>query len=357
MKRLFRFTACVLLLGLLHFRAEAQFTSLYVFGDGMCTTTNNYASNPSWYYGHRYCNGRVWVEVLSQWQGLAYDSNKNWSFYGHYSPNLVTNTSNFVAPADIGSALVAVWVNDADFVGNLENPNFRPLDMSKIVIWTNAINQSLSNHQAAIQTLYGKGVRTLLMPNAVDLTKVPAYSGFSAANKSFVRQRTIDFNTGFSLVLSNSTATLPGLTIYAADVFGLLDDVHAYPAKYGFTDVTSDCVDDGYTTLNGPTAGWYAFWDDTNPTAKFQLILADRFEQLISPMRFGAVTVLGDTTRLDLSHVPVGRDGVLEGSTDFVNWGADQSITSTNISQSLFAPANEPRRFYRARFPLVWSWP
>ena len=77
-KNLFRFTASVLLLGSLSARAEAQFTSLYVFGDGMCTTTNN-GSGYAWYYGNRFCNGRVWVEVLSQWQGLTYNSNKNWS--------------------------------------------------------------------------------------------------------------------------------------------------------------------------------------------------------------------------------------------------------------------------------------
>src|SRR5690348_16200635 len=44
------------------FSAPAMITSLYVFGDGVSTTTNN--TNPSvayLYYGHRFCNGRVWV--------------------------------------------------------------------------------------------------------------------------------------------------------------------------------------------------------------------------------------------------------------------------------------------------------
>ncbi|OYV07059.1 MAG: hypothetical protein CFE26_03060, partial [Verrucomicrobiales bacterium VVV1] len=58
------------------------FSSLYVFGDGVCTTTDN-ASGANYFYGNRYCNGRVWVEVLAQWQGLAYDSAKNKSFFGN----------------------------------------------------------------------------------------------------------------------------------------------------------------------------------------------------------------------------------------------------------------------------------
>ncbi len=38
--------------------------------------------------------------------------------------------------------------------------------------WNNAINSSLANHSQAISTLYAKGARTLIMPNAVDITKV-----------------------------------------------------------------------------------------------------------------------------------------------------------------------------------------
>jgi phospholipase/lecithinase/hemolysin len=352
---LFRFTAGVVLFATLSLRAEAQFTSLYVFGDGMCTTTNNISGYP-YYYGNRYCNGRVWVEVLAQWQGLAYNSNKNWSYFGHYSPKLLANLTNFTAP-DLSTALVAVWVNDADFVGFLSDSSFRPYDLSNIAKWTNAINQSLSNHQAAIQMLYAKGTRTLLTPNAVDLTQVPNYAGLSAANKSFIRQRTMDFNTRFNLLLSNATTTLPGLKVHAPDAFQLLDDVHSHPASYEFTNVTSNCVDDGHTALNGPAAALYAFWDYLNPTAKCQMILADRFQQLISPVKFSGATALGNTNRLELIHVPAGRGGVLEASTNLLNWATDQNITSTNTSQSLFVPASEPQRFYRARFPLVWTWP
>jgi len=42
----------------------------------------------------------VWVEVLAQRQGLNYESSKNWSYYGHYSANLVTNVNSFAAPTN-----------------------------------------------------------------------------------------------------------------------------------------------------------------------------------------------------------------------------------------------------------------
>ena len=91
----------------------------------------------------RNSNGRVWVELLAQQLGLNtnfwYSNNilnqvpytnlsastTNWSystnnrsFYGNYSPFLVTNINHFTAPADAATALFIVWVNDADFVGD-----------------------------------------------------------------------------------------------------------------------------------------------------------------------------------------------------------------------------------------------
>ena len=101
---------------------------MYIFGDGACTTTTN-TSSGGLYYGLRNSNGRVWVEVLAQRQGLSADSitNADWSnsinnysYYGQFSPILVTNLNSFIPPADGNTALFVVWVCDADFVGDME---------------------------------------------------------------------------------------------------------------------------------------------------------------------------------------------------------------------------------------------
>jgi len=93
-KNLIHFTVGVLLFGLTVFRAQAGFTSLYIFGDGASTTTNYGVAPTNLYYGKRNSNGRVWVEVLAQRQGLGANSitnvswsnsSNNWSYYGQYS--------------------------------------------------------------------------------------------------------------------------------------------------------------------------------------------------------------------------------------------------------------------------------
>lgn len=349
-------TACLLLPGACVFPSRAAFTSLYVFGDGVCTTTNN-PSAGAYYYGKRYTNGRTWVEVLAERQGLLYDPDKNWSYFGHYSPNLVINVSNFTAPSDAQTALFVVWVDDADFVYDLSY--YAPYASNNLAVWTNAINRSLTNHLKAVHTLYAKGARTLIMPNAVDLTEVPYYSGLSSANKRFVRQRIVDFNAAFRIAMSNAAASLSDLTIYTPDFFTLLDNLVAQPGDYGFTPCGKDALDDPSLTdksLDGPGAN-YLFWDYLDPTAKAHAVMADLVQQLLSPVHFVNIVSLNGINRLEIGNIPIGRDGILELSANLTDWSPQEDFDSTNAVQSILVPATGSRQFYRLRFPFAWSWP
>jgi len=132
-----------LLFGSAVFPAQAAFSNLYVFGDSISTTTNNPATGPL-YYGQRYSNGRVWVEVLAQRQGLTYNANQNWSYFSNTSTTLVANVSSFNAPSDASNALFVIWVNNSD----LYYPAL--YDGSSMSQWTSAINQSQTNHYTGI---------------------------------------------------------------------------------------------------------------------------------------------------------------------------------------------------------------
>jgi phospholipase/lecithinase/hemolysin len=384
-----------LLFGIVVFPARAAFTSLYIFGDGVSTTTNNTLGPAALYYGLRYCNGRVWVELLAQQLGLpnnywystnssnqvsytnltatttnwSYSSN-NWSYFGDASSNLVAHVNNFTAPSDASNALFIVWVDDADFVGYMGNSSFSPFNSNNIAIWTNAINQSISNHFEAITNLYIKGVRTLVMPDAVDITEIPYYSARSSADKSFVRQRIIDFNTAFAVMLSNAMVLHPDLKIYQPDFFSLLDNILTNAATYGLTNAlysghTVDAVNAYYNygmlpniNLNGP-GGNYIFWDNLDPSAKAQAIMVDVVEQLVAPPQISQITSQNGSNQLALANVPVGLNGVLLGSTNLTltSWTAVTNFSSTNTVQPVFVPVSGPMQFYRLSFPFAWTWP
>jgi len=338
--------------------AEPAFTSLHVFGDGVCSTTNS--TGAPYYYDNRWCNGRTWVEVLSQWQTLSFDiTNDNCSFYGHYSPLLVNNVANHTPPPDVGTALYVIWVGNADFVWDVYN--LKPYDSSNLTKWTTTNNVWLSNHFTAVTNLYAKGVRSLIMPNVVDLGKTPTedWSGMTPSDRAFIRERVIEFNTALSSMISNLMASLPGLTIWSPDSFTLFDQVLADPANYGMVHPEVGALfDDSLAdkSLNGPGAE-YVFWDDMHPTARFQMYLADLVQRMLFPVRIGSIATSNGSNLLAAVNVPVGRDGVVQGSTNLVDWPDLQSFESINTTQTIDVPASGPMQFYRLQFTFNWSWP
>jgi len=393
-KSLIRFTGCVLLVGLVVFPARAAFTSLYIFGDGVSTTTTNSVAGFEPYYGLRHCNGRVWVELLAQQLNLtnnywystnssnqvsytnlsasstnwSYSSN-NWSYYGDDSPSLVANVRAFAAPPNASNALFVVWVNDADFVDDIGNVYYS--SGTNITLWTNAINQSLTNHWTVMTNLYfAKGVRALVMPDAVDITEIPEYNTISSsADKSFIRQMVIYFNAAFTTMLSNAPVSCPGLKIYEPDFFSLLDNILANPAAYGVTNALylGESIDviTAYNNsllssdaLNGPGTN-YIFWDQDDPTAKVQAIMAGTAKQLIAPVQVTNVASFGGSNQLSMANVPIGPNGIVQGSTNLAltNWTTVTNFNSTNSAQSVFVPISGPLEFYRLSFPFASSWP
>jgi thermolabile hemolysin len=334
--------------------AKAAFTALYVFGDSLSTTTNNPSVGPS-YYGQRYSNGRVWVEVLAQRQGLTYNPTNNWSYFGDTSTNLVANVNSFNAPLDASNALFVVWVNDADL--------FYPAQYSgtNMAQWTNAINQSQTNHYKAVTSLYAKGVRTLIMPNAVDISTIPYFNG--SGNANFIHLRCLDYNVSFSNTLNLIRASCPNLTIYEPDFYTLLTNLLAHPANYGVTNalyngLSIDALEDGYTVTNGPGTN-YIFWDYKDPTAMVHAWMANLAQQLLSPARISQLTALNGSNQLILANVPVGQNGLVLGRTNVMSgtWTTNVTFVSSNATQTVFVPASSPSWFYRLSYLYSWTWP
>jgi phospholipase/lecithinase/hemolysin len=360
-KKLRYFTASLLLFGLATYSGQAAFSSLYAFGDGTCSTTNNDAEFPytTNYYGKRFCNGKVWIEVLAERQGLSYDSNKNCSYFGHYSSDLLNNLTNFAAPADASNSLFVIWVANADFVGYVGS-----IPTNSTLRWTTNIQFSVTNHWKAITNLYAKGARTLVMPNAVDLMKVPAYASSPDGNKVFIRQRILDFNTAFSNMLSQARAALPSVVIHMPNLFTLLDNIVTNASYYGLTNAlregeSVDALNDPAIfdfSINGPGRN-HIFWDDLDPSARCHAVIADVVHAMVSPSRLSKIASFGSSNRLDLVDVPIGLNGFVDGSTNFSAWISRTNVVSTNATLSVFVPASEPSEFYRLRFPFAWSWP
>ena len=392
-KKLFRFTLGLYLLVSTALSASAAFSSLYVFGDTLSATADPTSSGPPYYYGQRWSNGRVWVEVLAQRQGLKYDVTKNNSYWDHNSADLVTDVNNFIAPSDVANDLFIVWVCNADTFDSastaLNNSSTDPNYLLNQFIGANI--QAQANHLQIILNLYNKGVRTLVLPNAVDISQIPAYN---AGNLTGVLHAgCVDYNARFSNTISQARAMCPGLTIHTPDFFTLLNNVLANPASYGLKNAqyggfNIDALEDlNPSSLNGPGTN-FVFWDPQDPTAQFHEIIADVAQQIISPVQISQLTVLNGSNRLDLANMPLGLNGFVEGVTNLTlgNWAFVTNFNSSVVAQSVFVvaaplpppvaasgsggstdpnnpgngtyfPPFNPAQFYRLHFPYSWSWP
>jgi hypothetical protein len=393
-KSLIKFTLFIVSFNFVIISAPAAFTSIHVFGDSLsCTATNPSAGQ--YYYGKRYSNGRVWVEVLAQEQGLPFDPGSNiHSYFGNTSGNLFAETSAYTPPADASNALVVIWVNNAD----LYYPALDPLPTT--AKFNSVINLALTNQFKAITNLYAKGIRTLIMPNVVDISTIPQFNAYVLYVNLF-HQAATNYNAGFYAMLNKARAACPNLTIVVPDYYALLQNLLARPQDYGVVNplyglLSIDALDNPLLldkSFNGPGAN-YIFWDPTDPTAKVHYIMANVAQQLVSPVEISLLTPFDGIDRLDLNNVPVGQIGFVDSSTNLAlaNWTLVTNFNSTATTQSLVViapplppayvstggsgtgvsldpsnpgtnqvtginPGFNPGRFYRLRFPVTWTWP
>ena len=350
--------------GLAILPAQAAFKGMYIFGDALSSTNGNVTGSSS-YYGKRYFNGRVWVEVLAQRQGVIISNDL--AYFNHNSATTATDVKNFtITQSNASNALFVVWVNNSDAY-NAATAGI-PLTFAQ---WqgTNALSQT--NHFQIITNLYAKGVRTLIMPNVVDISEVPFFSGGTFVTN--IRAGCVDYNLKFSNTISQARAACPDLVIYVPDFFMLLNNVLSNAPSYGLSNVltgghTIDAVNtiSPLSVTNNPGTN-YIFWDDTDPSAKFHAVIADVAQQLISPDQISGITALNGSNRLDVINYPAGLGGFVDVCTNLAtaNWtsvtnsGTTNSvtITSTNTTQSVYVSSSGPFQFYRLHFPYAWFFP
>lgn len=358
--------------------ASAGFSSLYVFGDALSATADtdpdSGSPGPPSYYGYRWSNGRVWVEVLAQRQGMSFPYNN--SYFDHNSAITAGDVKNFTVPADVTNDLFIVWVCNADtFDASSDVLNNPSMDYNTLLnLFINENIQSQANHLQIITNLYAKGVRTLIMPNAVDISEIPAYNTGNAT--AVLHAGCVDYNVRFASTINQARALCPGLQIFTPDYYTLLNNVLTNAAYYGLTNALSgglsiDALDQLYAVntpnLDGPGTN-YIFWDTKDPTAQFHAVIADVTQQIISPVKIGKMTSflgggLTGSNRLDVVNLPVGLSGFVDynSNTNLANpmWAPKTGFDSTNATQSIYVSVLNPvnSRFYRLRFPYAWSWP
>jgi phospholipase/lecithinase/hemolysin len=277
--------------------AASPYSALYSFGDSLSDTGNAFIAtgglvNPTApavepkppYFNGRFSNGPNWLDQLSARLGLGpvipyYAGGTNFAtggatitgapFGNNLATQLLTYATGLLAPT---GALFTVWAGSNDVLQGLVTT---PAGLQ-------ALAQTLADDVAF---LAGTGARDFLVAGLPDLGLIPRLVGtpFAAAATAAAAY----FNANLLVDLA-SEALLQTSSVKYLDVFGLLDNAVAHPGAFGFTNVTSSCIQPApvdYTNPGTPcaTPNSYLSWDDIHPTSHTHGIIANAAFALVVP--------------------------------------------------------------------------
>ncbi|HYP68787.1 MAG TPA: SGNH/GDSL hydrolase family protein [Thiobacillaceae bacterium] len=306
--------------------ASATITHMVVFGDSLSDSGNLYnitggAIPPSPPYDQRFSNGPVAVEYLASDLGVPltpstvggtnfavagaatgfiatpgkpggpYDS------YVAYTAAPILNgqtgieaqVSGYTAssPSGLANTLFVLWggTNDTyiitDPLSGIANPVL-------------AMGNAVFNLSAEINALIGVGATRFLIPNMPDLSLTPEAQLLSPVDRASLSLLTNYFNGTLAAALLAIEAGNPTADIVGFDTNALFKEVYNNAAAYGFTQITTDCIDVGPSCYTNPVlADQYMFWDHVHPSTRLSQILGNAFAAAVPEPDSGLLFLAG----------------------------------------------------------------
>jgi outer membrane lipase/esterase len=202
-----------------------------------------------------------------------------------FPPNMVQQTESVLARAGYVINPQNLVVVDASTFANNINAALTlaaadPANATAIV--TNTITAGVTDVVGIINRLYAAGARNILFANVPDVGKTPLVQ--ASGNATAIATATTmsaQFNGAMAQQINNVRAVSPGLIVSTLDLFGLLTQVQANPAAFGFGNATMPCFVPPTATTppslcspNAATQNTYVFWDPFHPTAGTGAIMA-----------------------------------------------------------------------------------
>jgi phospholipase/lecithinase/hemolysin len=282
----------VFLLLLLVFGAAGvagPYTSVIVYGDSLSDNGNFFAATGqpgAPYYPGRHSNGPMAVENLANqlgiplvdlaWMGATtgvgnyVDGGSATTFGTKFAPSpslpgmgTVFNLSQGTVAPMAPTSLFVIWGGPDDFL----SPS--PDDGGDLL---KTADRAVADLMAIVTGVQGLGAKHILVPGMPDLGLTPYFKSIGLSAEGTLL--TDYFNTELAAKLH------PTGGMYF-DTAGLLRQMVANPAAYGFTNVTDPCFDGKSTVCSNPDG--YLFFDDFHPSAHANVILGNEFTTAVVP--------------------------------------------------------------------------
>jgi outer membrane lipase/esterase len=312
-------------------QASAQtYGRLVVFGDSLTDNGNLFAitngTNPPSppYFQGRFSNGPTFVELLgfSLNRFGTVTGSTDYAFGGARTdtsaspPGMRLQLQSYIAGGGVFGP------NDLVVVYGGANNIFQGIPGAAVSPNPVAALQAVTNSAAAdigfmVNTIGQRGAGTILVPNLPSLGATPQFNGFVPANapaRDLAEGGSIFFNTALVTQVSAAAGASPGSNVIMMDVNRFDGFVRANPGAFGFTNVTTPCLN----TATGAVCSnpdQFLYWDNVHPTAASHRGLAALTRDYISYGARGAATAaLGETA---LDH----RESALGAAMERLNEG------------------------------------
>ena len=294
--------------------ASAQtYNRMITFGDSLSDNGNLFTvagTPPAPYFQGHFSNGKVWAEYLNGTMikagptilgigpnpaTLPTTSNLNFAFGGSRTdaavavpPGTVSQINNYIALGGKFRAgdLVSLWAGANDIFQ-------APATQAGAGAAATAAGVNVGNQ---IRTLAAAGAPTILTMNLPDLGTAPSYLANGPLAVQLGSFASGTFNATWAASVAAAAAANPNTNVIQVPVDQLLNAVVASPGAFGFSNVTSQCIQTA-ACITGTlaTQNSYLFWDSVHPTtAGHALISAYAQEYLFAPTRAAGMAALGD---------------------------------------------------------------
>lgn len=271
------------------------FTNQYSFGDSLSDNGNANAASgglapagpDTRYFGGRWSNGPVWVELLGNTVAkgaiapASVKTSMDFAFGGAATlqsrnndggagfPALPTQLAMFQshAVAIKSTDLFTIWIGANDILSTAAQAN--PALMAPVGI------SAAQEAAKGIQTLIALGAKNVLVFNMPDIGLTPA--GLASGGSALLTPGSLAYNGEFDNRLRAIAAGAPDVTITRLDAAALISQMQRDYKTLGFTTASTGWLQ------GGGDANGYVFFDGIHPTARTHALLAAVATEALNP--------------------------------------------------------------------------
>jgi phospholipase/lecithinase/hemolysin len=203
---------------------------------------------------------------------------------------------------DPDTSLFSVWFFPNDlFWYNNSTPNSLPgtytgnpgPEIGPPAGFSAVVGNAINNIVGTITKLADSyGARHFLVPNSALIGNTPEFAG--TQQQDVLNQLSAGFNNSLQTNLNLLSSQRPELDIIQFQTDDLQQEILSNPSLFGFTDVTTRCINNAncVTNAGGAANDWF-YWDGTHPTTTGHEIFAQRMYQDVYQPVPGPLPLIG----------------------------------------------------------------